>query len=458
MSANSTIKVRLGYNQINEATGALLREYKDFIMLELPAVLDQFYDHISRFSETAAFFRNREHMMAAQQAQLRHWATIMDGRFDEVYEGSITKIGETHNRIGLDPRWYIGGYNGLLTGLLAVIARKLPTSRSGNPAIERMMKERGIDRKTALQEAILKAAMMDIDLAISVYLEAGRREKRATLDRLAQSFDTAVAGVISSVGATARELYGAADAMSEAARTTADRSTAVAAAAEEASANVRTVAVAADELSSSVREIGRQVTNSTDIAGKAVKTADQTTDKVRDLTRASARIGDVVGLISNIARQTNLLALNATIEAARAGEAGKGFAVVAQEVKSLAQQTAKATAEIGVQIGDIQSSTADAVASMGTIGGVIQSINEITTTIAAAVEQQGAATLEIARNVQEAAQGTAEVSSNTSGLSQSASATGAAASQVMASAKNLGDRADELRKVAEDFVSTIRAA
>ena len=149
-----------------------------------------------------------------------------------------------------------------------------------------MTKERGIDRKTALQDAVVKAAMVDMDLAISVYLEAGRRDRRATLDRLANEFDKAVSTVVGSVGATAQRAAGGGRRhVGRGAEDTADQSTAVAAAAEEASANVRTVASAADELSASVKEIGRQVSTSTDMAGKAVKTADQTSEKVRELTR-----------------------------------------------------------------------------------------------------------------------------------------------------------------------------
>lgn len=455
---SSTTKARLSFHQIDDATTSILKEYKDFIVSELPAILDRFYERVGKFPETAAFFRNRDHMVQARDAQLGHWRTILDGRFDDAYVTSITRIGETHNRIGLDPKWYIGGYNILLSGLVDAIAKRLPRPRAPNAAVDAYTKSMSIDHKTALQGAVVKAALLDMDLAIAVYLDAGRRERRTTLENLAVEFDTAVSNVIQSVATTAKELETAAEMMTGTARLTADQSTAVAAAAEEASTNVRAVAAATDQLSASVKEIGRQVFSSAEIAGKAVKTASDTSGKMRELSKASQSIGDVLSLISSIASQTNLLALNATIEAARAGEAGKGFAVVAQEVKSLAAQTARATADISAQVADIQASTGSAVSAIETIGEIIAAMSEIATTIASAVEQQGAATVEIARNVQEAAQGTAEVSSNTSGLSQAASSTGSAANQVMASARSLGDQAATLNTVARSFANTLRTA
>ncbi|MDQ8700659.1 globin-coupled sensor protein [Hyphomicrobium sp. LHD-15] len=451
MNSNAAMAARLSFNQIDEEARRLLREYKSFLVAELPGVLERFYEHLVKYPETAAFFKNRDMMVGAKNAQLRHWQTILDGNFDAVYEASIKRIGETHHRIGLDPRWYIGGYNALVNGLLQAIALRLPQTSSGQSGVA--WKGKGApapDRRLDLQSAVLKAAMLDMDLAISVYLEAGRRE----LAGLAG----AVVSMAGSVAHTANELERAADAVANSARNATDQTSAVAAAAEQASANVRTVASAADELSASVKEISRQVAGSTEIAGRAVSTADETSDKVRNLSLASQKIGDVVELISNIARQTNLLALNATIEAARAGEAGKGFAVVAQEVKSLANQTAKATAEIGAQINAIQGSTAEAVGSIGNIGGIIKTMDQIATTIAAAVEEQGAATIEIARNVQEAARGTSDVASNAVELSGSAATTGSAAAQMLAAARKLGSQAEELKKTAEGVMGNSKAA
>jgi methyl-accepting chemotaxis protein len=189
-----------------------------------------------------------------------------------------------------------------------------------------------------------------------------------------------------------------------------------------------------------------------------VTQAKRADSRIATLSRSADRIGDVTNLITTIAEQTNLLALNATIEAARAGDAGRGFAVVAQEVKTLASQTAKATDEIGTQIREMQVATLESVDAIKEINGTISVISEITSAIAAAVEQQGAATNEIARNVQEAAKGTGEVTTNVSEVSRGASETGSAASQVLSSAQSLAQDSNRLKMELERFLHTIRAA
>ncbi|MGU3407680.1 methyl-accepting chemotaxis protein [Methylobacterium brachiatum] len=287
---------------------------------------------------------------------------------------------------------------------------------------------------------------------------AAEEQRKAGMRQMADSFEAAVGGIIGTVSSSATELQATAGAMSGTAAETAAQSTAVAAAAEEAASNVGTVAAAAEELGSSVQEIGRQVDGSAAIARQAVAEADQTGALVLELSGAVERIGDVVGLISSIAGQTNLLALNATIEAARAGEAGKGFAVVASEVKELAGQTARATQEISGQIGRIQASTGQAVAAIGGITQRIRDISATATSIAAAVEQQGAATQEIVRNVAQAAAGTGEVTGNIAGVASAAEDTGAAASQVLGAASELSRQSEQLTAEVGRFLATVRAA
>ncbi|MFL6808314.1 MAG: methyl-accepting chemotaxis protein [Bradyrhizobium canariense] len=283
-------------------------------------------------------------------------------------------------------------------------------------------------------------------------------QRKAEMRKLADGFEAAIGEIVDTVSSAATELEASASTLTSTAERGQQLTTMVAAASEEASTNVQAVASATEELSSSITEISRQVQESARVANEAVGQARVTTERVSELSKAAMRIGDVVELINTIAGQTNLLALNATIEAARAGEAGRGFAVVASEVKALAEQTAKATGEIGQQIASIQTATEHSVGAIKDISGTIEKLSEISSTIAAAVEEQGAATQEISRNVQQAAEGTHQVSSNITDVQRGASETGSASSQVLAAAQSLSGDSNRLKLEVGNFLDTVRAA
>jgi methyl-accepting chemotaxis protein len=299
------------------------------------------------------------------------------------------------------------------------------------------------------KKAADEAAARDAEAKI----ERGRR-----VDGITREFESMIGEIVQTVSSASTQLEASAGTLTATAERSRELTTTVAAASEEASTNVQSVASATEEMASSVNEISRQVQESARIAGEAVGQARTTTDRVSELSKAATRIGDVVELINTIAGQTNLLALNATIEAARAGEAGRGFAVVASEVKALAEQTAKATGEIGQQITGIQAATQESVGAIKEISGTIEKLSEISSTIAAAVEEQGAATQEISRNVQQAAQGTVQVSSNITDVQRGASETGLASSQVLSAAQSLSGESSRLKLEVGKFLSAVRAA
>jgi len=284
-------------------------------------------------------------------------------------------------------------------------------------------------------------------------VRSGARRETETRD-----FESMIGKVVEVVSAASTELEASAGTLSSTAERSQQLTTAVAAASEEASTNVQSVASATEEMALSVTEISRQVQDSARMANEAVDQARKTNDRVGELSKAASRIGDVVELINTIAGQTNLLALNATIEAARAGEAGRGFAVVASEVKALAEQTAKATGEIGQQVTGIQAATLESVNAIREISGTIEKLSEISSTIAAAVEEQGAATQEISRNVQQAAQGTQQVSSNITDVQRGAGETGSASSQVLSAAQSLSRDSNRLKLEVGKFLNSVRAA
>ena len=300
---------RLRFMTITPETGELLRDFWKYVEPELSGILEAFYKHVGAVPSLAKMVGDQSSRL--KSAQKAHWERLFSGRFDDAYINGVRTIGMTHNRIGLEPRWYIGGYNLVLSLLQQLAAR---TYRSKKLA--------------AVIAAVNSAVMLDMDFAISVYQEAmlaERQKRQDVMNDAIKDFDAAMKTVLQTISAAAQQMQDTAKILAGTVEETGQRSAAVSAASEEASSNVQTVAAAAEELSGSISEIARQVQELTKIAGNAVEEATQTNRTIQGLAEAAQKIGDVVNLINDIAGQTNLLALNATIEAARAGEAGKGI-------------------------------------------------------------------------------------------------------------------------------------
>lgn len=435
---------RLSFLEIDEVTRRDIVSLWPVVENAIPGIMSSFYKKMFAIPHLAAMLGTQQERLVS--VQTKHWTRLFSGRFDADYEQSIRRIGLVHHKIGLEPRWYIGGYAFVLNEIVRHLARR---HRINGKALGRKI------------EALNKVVMLDMDYAISVYQEVMIEDRQRRGEKLGTAVAVFSAAVSDSLGVAEQatdNLSCNAATLDEATDRTLILSKNVSEAAERTSMNMQTSAAATEELAASIREIGQQAARSSNVAKSAVETASGTQVSMTNLQQQATEIGQVIELISGIASQTNLLALNATIEAARAGEAGRGFAVVATEVKQLASQTAQATSQIGSKIEAIQRATRESTADIARISKVIEEVNVITATIAAAVEEQTAVTTELAQTVHITAEHTRSVVETLVELGQSTRAASAASAEVGTARTSLGSQMNRLRSDIDQFLTTAKSA
>lgn len=448
MSYSDFMKDRIAFVEIDRNTIAALAEFKPEIEKALPGILKQFYDHIKKWPNLASMFKDQSRMDYARLAQQSHWMHLFDAKFDENYIQSVRKIGLVHSRIGLEPTWYIGAYAFTLNHLYAHASGHYQSLFS--PAKAR-------EKTACLLRAINQCVMIDMDVAITVYLDENKNTYNKKLNVLGESFESNIGNIIQGVSASSTELENNAGALTQVAAQTSTSASSVALSAEQAAGNVASVSSATEEMSASISNVERLAQSSFEASNEAVEETRQSMEMMADLNAAIHKIEEITALITTIAGQTNLLALNATIEAARAGEAGKGFSVVATEVKNLATETAKATEDIRKQVADILVKSDATAQSIEKVRNVIQNVNAVSRDTAESVSQQRQAVDEIARNVDQASYGTTEITRSIKGISEAALQTGQSADQVLAAVRNLLQQNKTLNESVSGFMDELKS-
>jgi len=462
--------VLTGLSGLDKLAGRLDSSAKDFPVIsdKIPAVKQSLATFAATFDELAA---NR-HLLAAEIATMQSLSETVQTQISAISSNqSAAAQASSASALGVISLALLAA---VLAGTGLAVALNYAVTRPLRRTTDVMSQLAEGDTEVEIAGANRGDEIGDMNRMLQIFrdnaverlrLEAEteqdqrlRAERQARIEQMIAGFREKAANVLQSVGETAQSLDGTAQSLSTIANQSASLADSTFGVTDDATQNVQTVASAAEELAASIAEISRQVGQTTEVVTRATEGTHATNEKVQGLSEAATKIGEVVSLIQAIAEQTNLLALNATIEAARAGDAGKGFAVVAAEVKELATQTSKATDEIGGQIAAIQGATKEAVSAIADITRTMEEVNEYTTTIAAAVEQQGAATNEISVNVQRAAEGTGSVKTNMSELSQAVAQTSGSADLVLSASSELATKTNGLRTEVEHFLDNVANA
>ncbi|CAO3423061.1 hypothetical protein [Azospirillum doebereinerae] len=431
--------------QITPDDLALVRQLAPFAREKLPHLLQEWLCRFDAWPEMRKALSHPD----VHAIRVQHWVRAVSGQIDGEFTVSAKRLARAFYDNNVPGYAVAICHNTVMNGIVEELGLAVKTN-----GIQSLLGRNEERRKDALRVALTKLTWLDLELLLETYAEAERESRQNALEAMADTVEREARDAVSRVASHTTEMAGDAESMANSALRVGVNSRDVAAAADQALNNAQTVAAATEELAASIRDILQRVGHSGQVTRRAVASGNRTQATIRSLSEAVGKIGEVARLIGAIAGQTNLLALNATIEAARAGEAGKGFAVVAQEVKNLANQTARSTDEIARQIGEIESVTAAAVSAVEEIGITIDEIDRVSGDIAAAMEQQAEATQEISRSLIDTSNAAREVSDRIGAVSSEAVQTGTQAAQVQKNAHEVAESIEALRRVLVRVVRT----